>query len=547
MLSPRILAVLVALGATVVLPFALRPKEDLLAKADETLVVITPHNEAIRSEFARTFAEHYRARHGRTVRIDWRTPGGTSEIAKYLASEYLAAFRLHWTRDLSRAWSPEVEEGFQNPRIRPDDSPADDRPAEAARRLFLASATGCGIDLFFGGGSYDFNVQAEAGRLVDSGAIGRHPDLFGTGPAAIPAILGGEPFWDAQGRWVGTCLSAFGICYNTDALARLGIPTPPRQWADLGSPRYLGELAVADPTKSGSIAKAFELLIQQQMHEAWESLAALPPEEREHRAVREGWTRGLRLIQRIAANARYFTDAASKIPLDVALGDAAAGMSIDFYGRTQSEAVRRPDGTSRIQYLTPEGGSSVGVDPIGLLRGAPNPDAARAFIDFVLSPEGQKLWNFRPDTPGGPSRFALRRLPIRKELYAPEYRPFLSDPDVRPYEQGAQFDYRAAWTAPLFRTISFIVRVMCLDPHDELRAAWSGIVAAGLPPDALARFENLDGVGYDQASGPIRDALRSGDKLAEVRMARELGEAFRSRYREAGRLARASEPSPATR
>jgi len=131
--APRILAVLVALAAIVALPFALRPKEDQLAKADDTLVIVTPHNEAIRFEFARAFARHYRAATGRSVRIDWRTPGGTSEIARYLASEYLAAFRLHWERDLHRTWSAEIEMGFQNARIAPDDSPADDTPDVAAR------------------------------------------------------------------------------------------------------------------------------------------------------------------------------------------------------------------------------------------------------------------------------------------------------------------------------------------------------------------------------------------------------------------------------
>jgi iron(III) transport system substrate-binding protein len=546
MSAPRNLAVLAALAVVVGLPFALRPKADQLAKADETLVIITPHNEAIRYEFARAFAAHHLRETGRTVRIDWRTPGGTSEIARYLASEYAAAFRLHWERNLKRSWTGAVEAAFHNPRVIPGDSPADDTPEMAARRSFLASNVGCGIDLFFGGGSYDFAMQADAGRLVSSGFVESRPDLFG--PEAIPQSLGGEPYYDTTGRWLGTCLSAFGICYNEDALGRLRIDPPPSGWSDLGSPAYQGQLAVADPTKSGSIAKAFELLIQQQMQEAWREFGDLPSEERERRAVREGWNRGIRLIQRIAANARYFTDAASKIPLDVALGDAAAGMCIDFYGRTQSEAVRRADGSSRMRYFTPVGGSSVGVDPIALLRGAPSPETARAFIDFVMSEEGQRLWNYRPGTPGGPEKFALRRLPILRSLYEPGHLAHSSDPEVRPYEEAARFNYHPAWTAPLFRTISFIVRVMCLDPHDELRASWAALVEAGLPPEALERFASLEGVEYDAASTTIRDALRSGDKLAEVRLARELGEGFRARYREAAAMARAgtvvSRPTP---
>jgi len=48
------------------------------------------------------------------------------------------------------------------------------------------------------------------------------------------------------------------------------------------------------------------------------------------------------------------------------------------------------------------------VDPIALLRGAPHGELARAFIEYVLSPDGQKLWNAKPGTSGGTERFALR-------------------------------------------------------------------------------------------------------------------------------------------
>ncbi len=87
--------ILIALVAVVGLPFALKPKDSLLADADETLVIVTPHNEAIRYEFARGFRDWYKARTGKIARIDWRVPGGTTEIARYLASEYQAPFEKY--------------------------------------------------------------------------------------------------------------------------------------------------------------------------------------------------------------------------------------------------------------------------------------------------------------------------------------------------------------------------------------------------------------------------------------------------------------------
>ena len=53
-------------------------------------------------------------------------------------------------------------------------------------------------------------------------------------------------------------------------------------------------------------------------------------------AIEQGWIDGVRLMQRIGANARYFTDTSTKIPVDVSMGNAAAGLAIDFYGRYQS-------------------------------------------------------------------------------------------------------------------------------------------------------------------------------------------------------------------
>ncbi len=543
----RNLLVFLALAVVTAVPFLLRPKDDQLAKADRTLVVITPHNEAIRFEFARAFNDYFKARHGQSVRIGWRTPGGTSEIARFIASQYQAAFEFYWTKHLGKKWTSQVLGAFDNRAIIPASDPALDNPEQAARRAFLKSDVSSGMDLFFGGGSFDFELQAAAGRLVDSGVLQRHPEWFGEG--GIPRELGGEAFRDAIGRWVSACLGAFGICFNHDAARNLGLDpaaaaqTPQAdgpfefhgftRWTDLAIPRLNRQIAVADPTKSGSAAKAFEMILQQQMREAVAQSAA----SGEAAALAAGWENGLRLIVRIAANARYFTDSGSKVPLDVAIGDAAAGMSIDFYGRFQSESVRDPlTGFSRMEYRTPAAGSSTGGDPIGMLRGAPDPELAREFIDFVLSLEGQKLWNFRPGTPGGPVRFALRRPPVRPELYAPEFRQFRSDPDMMPYKDAQHSEYHPEWTAPLFQVISFSVRVACLDPHDELREAWEALIKTGFPSDALAVFEDVSPLSYAEANGRLRDALRSPDRLAEVRLAKELSDHFRANYLEVTRL-----------
>ena len=82
-MTKRAIIVLV-LVIVVALPFLLRPKKPANAPADATLVIITPHNEAIRYEFGLAFQKWYRRQTGRNVFVDWRVIGGTSEIVAEL-------------------------------------------------------------------------------------------------------------------------------------------------------------------------------------------------------------------------------------------------------------------------------------------------------------------------------------------------------------------------------------------------------------------------------------------------------------------------------
>lgn len=117
-------AVVIALLMTLVGPFWLKPKESTAPlRYDRRLVVLTPHHESIRDEFGRAFAREWKARTGEVVFIDWRVPGGTSEIAVMLKSEYTAAFQQYWTETLGRPWSPQVAQACLNAKA-PSEDPA---------------------------------------------------------------------------------------------------------------------------------------------------------------------------------------------------------------------------------------------------------------------------------------------------------------------------------------------------------------------------------------------------------------------------------------
>ncbi|NLB66619.1 MAG: extracellular solute-binding protein [Lentisphaerae bacterium] len=581
----RNLVILLVLVLLLALPFAFQRETGTREwrPGDPTLVVITPMNEAIRFEFAQGFSRWHMEHYGSPVKVDWRNIGGATEIARYLSSEFTSSFRAWWIGQ-GRPWRSDAASIILSPTFDPSWRPegVDDEDwaeqcalYEAFRGTDDPKAFGSQIDMYFGGGAYDGNQATGRGLLSPVwGADDMPPGVVATegGVELIPEGLSGEQ-WRAP-TWYGTTLSTFGICYNLDRMQAQGIEIPPASWGDLADPRWFGTLGLADPTKSGSIAKIFETIVQVQCRKAVEAagfggqadafeaaIAAanlppgvMPPEVPAdyQAAVEEGWAAGIRLLQRIGANARYFTDSASKVPLDVGMGNAAAGLAIDFYGRYEAQISNEGRGRTAMVYVTPVGESGVGADPISILRGAPRRETAVRFVDYLLSEEGQRLWCYWPGEPGGPEQYALQRLPIRRDFYPSANEDFqaayerhrahttddLGTPALDAYRLAAGYVYRPRWTAGHFAMLRDLIRAMCLDAGQELRAAWGAILEAGGPeacPRAVAALERLPQM-------PVPLTWRAGLSLAaehdRLDLLREWTREYRRQYAEAARLAR---------
>lgn len=493
-MKKRALIIIGLLAAIAALPVALRRESSTVSprRADDRLVIITPHNESIRYEFGEAFATYWEQTTGRTLYMDWRKPGGTSEIRMVLDAGFEAA----------------------------EDNGRD----------------GIGIDVFFGGGEPDFARQAKLGRFVPLTVFDKHPEWFGEA-GVIPQSFTGETYYPADHTWVATCMSQFGICFNPDFLKRLGVPEPTK-WEDLADPRYAGSLALADPTKSGSVARAFELLVQNQIQ-----LELAKTDANQDAAIALGWEKGLQLIQRLSANARYFTDSAPKPPQEVGQGNAAAGMCIDFYGRSFGDELRTRDGQPRVKWIVPQAGTTLSCDPIAVLKGAPHPEIAQAFVEFCLTPEAQTIWFGKPGTPNGPLTRALHRIPVRKDVYTPEILANSTMPEAHPYSDKGNFTYKKELTGRSFNTLRNLVKVMCIDSHEEMKSAWQAMRDAGMPADALAVFSDVSVMPY-ALGGKGDPRLDSKDSFESAKRADELGAWFRANYRKAEAIARASKTNP---
>lgn len=398
-----------AFAVLVAVPVAARREAPVAA--GRGLVVMTPHNEQIRQEFGEAFERWHERVHGERVTVLWNTPGGAGDIRRILESGAIAALRAG-------------------------------RPV------------GGTADVVFGGGTWEFEQmsrplrggpEADAAEATLLEPLAFDPtwleSVFGDGQ------LGGRPVLDPDGRWFGAALSSFGISWNRELLASAGVADP-SGWDFLADPRLVGLVSLSNPAQSASVASAMEAILRY-----------------------EGWDRGWAILRRAAANSRTVSASGARGPIDVSQGDAAAALCIDFYGRFQEQAVADGGSPGRIAYLDPPGKTVIEADPVGVLRGAPDPELARRFVEFVLSPDGQRLWQLPAGSPGGPLRHSLRRLPVSRAAWAADRDRFIDradpwdaarsgpapDPSVRPF------------VAPLFSAIAIDARV-------PLRRAWESIV-----------------------------------------------------------------------
>jgi hypothetical protein len=441
----------IALLALLLIPLLVRQGSPPRLSGDQDeVIVITASAEQIRDEFGDAFDRWHQARHGRPARVVWSAPGGAIEIRRLLLS----------------AWESRLRQGLP---------------------------VGGDADILMGGGSFEFDLLK---RPVTVQVDGQQRSATVLEPVRLaPEVLracfpepelAGQRLLDPDGNWFGIALSSFGIVWNGPVLAGLKV-APPRQWADLADARLRGWVTMVNPSQSGSVLAAFDSIVQ-----------------------RVGWRRGIAILRRAAANARTFAPSGTRAPLDVAAGDAAMAVSIDFYARFEAEAVAAavgPGAAPRVGFTVPAGESTVDPDPVGMLRNAPHPEMARRFIEFCLSPEAQRLWQLPPGVEGGPRWHALRRMPIMRSLYERESKRFV-DP-IDPFrDAGAPPRPMPGSRAVL----AVLFSAMAMDCPDELREAWGAIVAHPAFPrdrDGLVLAE-------DVSDPSLRAMLEQFDALPEI-------------------------------
>ncbi len=510
----RLHAHVLAFAVVLLLPFAVRvwlgrvrpPVSGGRGEAALELRIITPHNQDIRRAFELAFSDWHEQRYGQSVAVTYLSPGGTNDIVRYLEDLYGTY------RDASGKLIPEAE-------------------------------VSVGIDLVWGGGDYAFERRFKPILKPLSLQSGLIDEAFPQKDLAGVSLIDPDVGVD-QPKWVGVVLGSFGIIYAPEIYDVLGLP-PPETWKDLARPELVGLLALADPTRSGTAATNYMMVLQRAMAASERSWlddnpelagggAALENAPGYRTALGKGWKEGMRLLVLMAANARYFTDSGSRPCADVGDGESAAGVAIDFYARVYQEQI----GVRRIQYRAPRGATAITPDPVGVLYGTRGQQevVANRFVEFLLSKEGQRLWNLD----AGQSPYlprSLRRMPIRRDVYLD--RTGFAD-DENPFEIAQGFNMQQRWMRQLGRLLP-IWGAAWMDAKSTLDAAYRAVLAVKDPPRREQLLFELSDIPieYDELTRP--GPAGGGDpRLEAARDRLELGERFRKHYAEVLERARSS-------
>ena len=195
--------------------------------------------------------------------------------------------------------------------------------------------------------------------LKEEGLLGTHelPDEIGE---LIPEKIGTYPIHDPDWQYFGGALSGYGLMWNKDYLAAYRLD-PPKEWSDLTDSAYHGHLAMSSPSRSGTTHLTVEAILQGY-----------------------GWEKGWEVLLSMCGNMSVITERSFGVPQGVINGEFGIGVVIDFFGFSAVSSGLP------VEFVYPSITPLVPAS-IGLIKGAPHEDNARKFINFFLSPEGQRL------------------------------------------------------------------------------------------------------------------------------------------------------------
>ncbi len=248
----------------------------------------------------------------------------------------------------------------------------------------------------------------------------------------IPDKVGAYPINDPDGYYSGFAAAGYGIMWNKRYLKAKKIPAP-AQWVDLAKPIYHNHVGMSAPSRSGTTHLTVETLLQG-----------------------DGWEKGWAKWKNIAGNFKTVTERSFGVPDGVNSGAFGIGIVIDFFGLS-SKGSGFP-----VDFIYPQTTTLVPAN-IGVIKSAPHPQAAKAFIDFLLSDQGQTILLDKK----------IRRLPVNPNTYSQAPAGFPNPFKDSSIGSAVKFDVQLSKSR--YNLVNSMFDVMITYRMDDLREATKAI------------------------------------------------------------------------
>ena len=201
-------------------------------------------------------------------------------------------------------------------------------------------------DIWFGGGVDSYISATDLGYLEQYVS----PEAEAINPA----------YSDADGYWTGLALVPAGFLVNNDVLAEKNLEAP-KTWEDLAYPKYKGEIIMASPAISGTQYAILNGTIQAYGEE-------------------KGWE----VWKGINENVDFYAQGGGEPGPKCAAGEFGIAV-LAMTGGTFAMEAEYP-----VTAVYPEDMIPWTPAPIAIFKNSQNKDAAKVFVDYFLSKEGQE-------------------------------------------------------------------------------------------------------------------------------------------------------------
>ncbi|HEV8673340.1 MAG TPA: ABC transporter substrate-binding protein [Methylomirabilota bacterium] len=160
---------------------------------------------------------------------------------------------------------------------------------------------------------------------------------------------------DAEAYWTGSSLTVQGIMVNTERWKKeLGGAPMPKTWEDLLDPKYQGLIVAPSPLSSGT---GFTFVVGQ--------------------FFRLGEEKGWEYLKALDRNVRFYTPSGIAPARMVAAGEFLIAITFAH------DALKAISAGYPVALVHPPG-ASWDIGSVSLIKGGPNPEGGKRFIDWVL-------------------------------------------------------------------------------------------------------------------------------------------------------------------